>query len=66
MGFNPEEIDEGGVEIDTPNRCLPLYYLGQLGSAALTTIAANRQKAKQSQDRVREQNGGKPPVPEVR
>lgn len=64
--FNPEEISERGLESDSPNKCLALLYLGQSAAGALATIASSRAAQRRSQDRVREQNGGNPPVPEVK
>lgn len=63
--FNPEEISEQGLESDSPNKCLVILYMGQSASGALAAISASRVAQRRAQDRVREQNGGNPPVPEV-
>lgn len=39
MAFNAEEgLDENGLVLDTPNKCLILKYAGQIGSGALAVI----------------------------
>lgn len=65
VAFNPEELDEGGLATDSPNKCLVLTYMGQQGSAALSIIAVNRIAAKKAQDERRDAAAGAPPVPPV-
>lgn len=63
MAFNADEgLDKSGVVIDTPNKCLPLVYMGQQGSAALSTIALHKRMKKQQEDAAR---GAPPPIPAV-
>lgn len=62
VSFNPDELDENGLETDSPNKCLVLVYMGQQGSAAVSTLALNRKAAQRAQD---ERRGAAPPAPPV-
>jgi len=54
VSFNPEEIDEHGSMLEGPNKCLALYYMGQQGSAAMSTLLLNRKRILEIQDNRRE------------
>jgi len=61
VAYNTEDLDEQGNVVQGPNRCLPLLYIGQQGAAALTTIAVNRRRIAESQDKERAARNGQPP-----
>jgi len=51
VAFNADEgLDDQGVPIDSPNKCLVLTYMGQQGSAAVAAIAVSRKAAQRRQD----------------
>lgn len=49
------------IDGDGPNQCLVLHYQGQIGSAALIEIAANKKRLQLAQDQERKERQGPPP-----
>ncbi len=61
VAYNVEEVDERGNFLQGPNKCLALFYMGQQGAAALSTLLLNRKRVTEIQDKKREGMGGPPP-----
>jgi len=61
VSFNPEELDQHGDMLEGPNKCLALFYMGQQGAAAMSTILLNRKRILEIQDKRREKPNMPPP-----
>jgi len=55
VAFNTDEIDEHGNYLQGPQKCLPLVYLGQQGSAALLKIRMHSKERATLEDQKRAQ-----------
>ncbi len=62
VAFNTEDVDDNGSLLQGPNKCLALFYMGQQGAAALSTLLLNKKRVSEIQDQKRVQQH-EPPDP---